>query len=128
MGVTDVQHQVLALFGSTVTNTVDLQFLLVGLIDTHDHVVQQGAGEAVEASVRFVVSRTLDSDLGAVLLDHHIRVQLLGQGTLGALDGNNVARGDADFHASGDGNGHSTNSTHVKYPPYQTNARTSPPT
>ena len=75
-----------------------------------------------------VIAGTLDMDLGALLLDDHVGMELLGQGTLGALDRYQVPLRDGNFHTGGDGNGHSANSTHVKYPPYQTNAKTSPPT
>src|SRR5699024_11431240 len=64
----------------------------------------------------------------ALQLNAHGGVERLGQGALGALDGDDVSRGDVDLNAGGDGNGHSGDSAYVKYPPYQTNARTSPPT
>ena len=128
MGETQVHHQVLALLADAVADAVDVQLLLVALVDAHHHVVQQGAGETVEGAVLLGVGGALHNDLRALLLDDHRGMEALGQGALGALDGDHVALGDVDLDTGGDGNGHSSNSTHVKYPPYQMNARTSPPT
>ena len=116
MGVADVQDELVALLGGTIANAVDFERLLVAIGDADDHVVQQSAGQAVQSAVLLTVVGTGNEKLSAFLLDGHARLELLGQGTLGALDGDKVAVRDGDFDTRGNGNGHFTNSTHCFIP------------
>ena len=127
MRVTEVHNQILALLSDTVTNALNAQLLLEAFGNAYDHVVDQAAGQAVQCTVVLVVVRTSDEDFVALHRDVHVRMEFAGKGCLSALYGNNVAV-NLDFNAGRNGNRHSTNSRHCLYLPYQTNARTSPPT
>ena len=91
MGVADVQDELVALLGGTIANAVDFERLLVAIGDADDHVVQQSAGQAVQSAVLLAVVGTGNEELSTFLLDGHARLELLGQGTLGALDGDKIA-------------------------------------
>ena len=112
MRITQGHVEVLALLGHTVTNTVDLQLLLIALGNTDDHVVEQGAGQAVQAAMLLSVGGTGDIDHTGLDVDLHLGVQIAGQLALGALNSNNVAA--LHFHGNTGGNSdrHSTNTTH----------------
>ena len=107
-----VHDQVLTLLGATITNTVAFQFLLVLLVDADDHVVQQSTGQTVQGAVLLQVVGTGDSDHAVVHGDGHVGAELLLQGALSALDGDNVVVSDANLHTSGDGDRSSTDTTH----------------
>ena len=62
VGVTQVHDELVALFAGTIANAVDLEFLLEALGHADDHVVDEAAGQAVEASVQLVFGRTGNMD------------------------------------------------------------------
>jgi len=128
-GVTKVQLNGLTDLRCLVSNADDLERLGVALRNTNDHVVQERTGQTVNASVFLLIGRTAHSDLCALLLDDHAFIELVGQGSEGALYGYQVAIGNGNGNACGNGNGHSSNSRHLSIPPtsYQTKASTSPP-
>ncbi|CAN4021128.1 Putative manganese efflux pump MntP, partial [Dysosmobacter welbionis] len=111
-----VHDQVLTLLGHTVADAVNLQLLLVAVGHTDDHVMEQSAGQAVEAAVQLVVGRTLHGDRAAFLFKNHLRAQSLRQLALGSLNGHHITLGDIDGDAGGNGNGHSANSRHGPIP------------
>ena len=90
--------------------------------------MDQSAGQTVQSAVLFVIVGARNGQVTIFHGDGHVGVKLLGQGTLGALDGDNVVVLYLDLHSGGNGDRSSTNSRHSYNPPYQTNARTSPPT
>ena len=128
MGVAKVHDELLALLLCTVADTIDLKLLRVTLLDADDHVVQQRAGQAMQALVLVLLIRAGDGQNSALLLDDHIMMEFAGQCTLRALDGDEVALSDGHFDAGRYSDRHFTDSGHKMLPPYQTNARTSPPT
>ena len=128
MGITDVQHQLLALFAGTVADTVDLKRLAEAVGDALDHVGDEGTGQAVHAAVELAVVVTGHMDHARVNLDLDAGDQGALQSPLGALDSDVIVFINLDFHARGNGDRSSANSRHISYPPYHTNARTSPPT
>ena len=64
-----VQDQLAALLGGTVTDTVDLELLLVALADADHHVVEQRAGQAVESAVFLLIVGTRDVNNAGFLGD-----------------------------------------------------------
>ena len=128
MGVAQVHHQLAPLHGDAVAHAVHVQGLFEAVGDAHHHVVEQGAGKPVQGTVLLQVVGTGDAQLCPLLLDGHGGVQLLGKGALGPLHCDEVIVLDLNLHAGGDGDRSSANSRHSYNPPYQTNARTSPPT
>ena len=113
MGEAQVHDQLVALLSHTVAHAVDVQLLLEALGDAHDHVVQQGAGQAVQAAVGLLVVGTGHMDHIALLGDGHGGMHLLRQGTLGALYGNQVTGFDLHVHTGGDGDRHSSDTRHI---------------
>ena len=77
--------------------------------------MQQGTGQAVEALVQVLVVGTGHGNNVALLLDDHIVMEGLGQRTLGALDGNDIAISDGNLDACRYGNRHLANSRHSAY-------------
>ena len=110
MGIAKVHDQIGALLGDTVADAVDVQLLLEALGNTDDHVVEQSAGQAVNAAMQLIVGRTLHGDRRTFLLNDHLRPQALSQLALGSLDGDDIALGNVHGNTGGNGNGHSTNS------------------
>ena len=127
MGITQVHNQLVALLGGTVTHAVDLQFLAEAFIDTLHHVVDQGTVQAVHALGLLLFVCTGDVHDIAVHLYSDAAVDGLAQGDALTADGNGVALY-LDIDAGGDFDGLVANSAHSTFPPYQMNARTSPPT
>ena len=74
MAEAERELQVRALGRDAVTDAVDLELLLVALGDTHDHVVDQGPGQAVQRAA-----------LPLVVGPHHLE-----RAVLGALDGDGL--------------------------------------
>ena len=116
MGEAQVHDQVVPLLGHTVAHAVDLQLFGIAVGDAHDHVVQQRAGQAVEAAVQLILGRTLHGDRSAFLFNDHLRAQRAGQLALGSLHSDHITLGDFHGHAGGDGNGHSADSRHCSIP------------
>ena len=112
MRVTDGENQVLALHLRAVAHAHDVQRLLVALGHADDHVVDQRAAQAVQRPVHLVVRGAGDAQRRALDLDLHVVVNVLGQLTLGALDGDDVVIVHLDRHARGDGNRKSADSRH----------------
>ena len=111
-----VHDQVLTFLHGSVADAVDRERLAEALGHADDHVVDQRAGQAVQGAVQFVIARAGDVDGVAFDRDGHVRVYVVRQGALRALDGDNVAIA-GDFNACGDLNGSSTNSRHCSVPP-----------
>src|SRR5690606_27396343 len=92
------------------------ELLLVALGHTHDHVVDQGAGQAVQRAGLPLVVGTLHLD-GAVLgaLDGDRRDNVVAEGALRALhrDG---ATGDLDVDTRRDRDGELANARHASLP------------
>src|SRR5699024_10123524 len=124
------QDQLVALLGGTVADALDLEVFLEAFGDTDDHVVDDGAGQAVEAAGLLLVIGAGNQNLIALDLDVHEGMVFGMQGTLGALHGDGVlGLVDLDFHPRGNDDGFSSNSRHCLLPlSYHTKARTSPPT
>ena len=112
MGEAQVHDQLATLHGHAVAHAVHVQLLLIALGHTHHHVVEQSAGQAVERAVLLGVVGTGHLQLGALLGDGHVGVELTGQGALGALDGHHVVLFDFDLHAGRDGDRSSSDSRH----------------
>lgn len=111
----------------TIANAVDFERLLVAIGDADDHVVQQSAGQAVQSAVLLAVVGTGNEKLSAFLLDGHARLELLGQGTLGPLTVTRLPSATVTSTPAGMATGILPILLIVLYPPYHTNARTSPP-
>ena len=111
-----VHDQVLTFLHGSVADAVDLERLAEALGHADDHIVDQRAGQAVQGAVQFVIARAGDVDGVAFDRDGHVRVHVVRQGALRALDGDNVAIA-GDFNACGNLNGSSTNSRHCSVPP-----------
>ena len=116
VGETQVHDQVRPLLGNTVTDAVDVQLLLEALGNTDDHVVEQGAGQAVNAAMQLIVGRTFHGDRRTFLFNDHLRPQALSQFALRSLDGDHIALSNVHGNTGGNGNGHSTNSRHCSIP------------
>ena len=67
----------------------------------------------VERAVLLQVVGTGHVDDVALLVKAHRGVELLSQGTLGALDGDDVVVADLHFHAGGELDRHSSDSRHI---------------
>ena len=68
---------------------------------THHHVVQQGTGQAMQGTVFLFIVGAGHVDDVALLGQGHLLAELLGQGTLGALDGDQIAFAQGHFHIVG---------------------------
>ena len=111
------QGQLVALLSSTVANALDFQVLAEALGNTDDHVVDEGAGQAMEAAGLLLVIRSGNQNLIALDGNSHQRMKFGMQGTLGALNGDGVlGRIDLNFHTGGNDDGFSSNSRHCLYP------------
>ena len=111
--------QVLALQRGTIADADQLQLLLVAVGNALDHVVDEGAGKAVQAPGLTGIVRTGDDDLLAFLADGHHGVELAGELALGALDRHDVA---VDLHvdAGRNGNGLLADTRHKPIPSFPT--------
>ena len=110
MGETKGQVQVLALLLGTVTNTCNLEILLIAFRYTNNHVVDEGTGKAMERPVGFIVGRTLNSDDVAIDGYFHFLTYLAGKFTFRALYFHQVILANRYGYASGNLNWCSTNS------------------
>ena len=124
------QDQLVALLGSAVADALNFQILAEAFGNTNHHVVDDGAGQAMEAAGLFLVIGAGNQNLIALNVNVHEGMVFGMQGTLGALHGDGVlGRVDLDFHTRGNDDGFSSNSRHCLLPlSYHTKARTSPPT
>ena len=104
VGETQVHDQVRTLLGNTVTDAVDVQLLLEALGNTDDHVVEQGAGQAVNAAMQLIVGRTFHGDRRTFLFNDHLRPQALSQFALRSLDGDHIALSNVHGNTGGNGN------------------------
>ena len=94
----------------TVTNALDFQLLGEAFADTDDHAVEDGADGAMHGTGGLAVVRTGADHFCAFLGDGDDGVEGAGQGALGALHGDGIARFHLNFYPSGDGNRRSANS------------------
>jgi hypothetical protein len=124
------QDQLAALLCAAVANALDLQVLAETFGNTDNHVVDVGAGQAMEATCLLLVIGAGNQNLIALDLNGHQGMEFGMQGTLGALHGDGViGLVDLHFHARGNDDGFSSNSRHCLMPlSYHTKASTSPPT
>jgi hypothetical protein len=90
---------------SGASNVMGCEPLLVALGDAHDHVVDQGAGQAVQRAALALVVGALDlDDPVRVLLDEDRSGHRVAERALGALDGHQrVVDGDVDTGRDRDG-------------------------
>ena len=91
------QGQLVALLSSTVANALDLQVLAEAFGNTDNHVVDVGAGQAMEATCLLLVIGAGNQNLIALDLNGHQGMEFGMQGTLGALHGDGVI-GLVDLH------------------------------
>ena len=98
----ELELEILALGHYTVTSTGDFELLGVALGDTNDHVVDQGAGQAVLAAGFALVIRTLDLDGVLFLRNSQHRRNGVGELALRALHEYLLAV-DLDLDARGNG-------------------------
>ena len=111
------QGQLAALLGGTIADALNFQILTEALGNTDDHVMDQGAGQAMEAACLLLVIGAGNQNLIALDSNSHQRMKLGMQGTLGALNGDSVlGRIDLHFHTGGNDDGFSSNSRHCLYP------------
>ena len=112
MGVTEVEHEALALLRGAVTDADDLELLRVAVGDTHDHVVDQGSRQPVESAVLRFIVRAADMEHGAV----HFHLDGSGGGivefALRTLDGDQVVFSYVYGNACGNRDRSSANSGH----------------
>ena len=127
MRITQVHYQLVALLGSTVTYAVDLQLLGKALVNALYHVVDQCAVQTVHALGLFFFVCTGNVHNIAVHLYSDAAVDGFGKSDALTGYGNGIALY-LHFDAGGDFDGLVANSAHSTFPPYQMNARTSPPT
>ena len=80
----------LALLNYLVTNADNLKLLCVAFGNSHNHVVQECAGETVETSVFLLVGRTGDVNLVTFDGEVHSRIEVSLKSTEGALHGDVV--------------------------------------
>ena len=106
--MTDIEKQILALHGSSVTGTVDLKGLLETFGDTYDHIVDKGAGKAVKASVFLLIGGAGHVKVTVRDLELHSGVEFLAKGSTGTLDCNEVFLADGNSNAGGNYNRHSS--------------------
>ena len=71
-----------------------------------------GDGQAVQSTMVGLVAGTGDGQNVALNIQDHVGMHVLGQGAHGALDGDDVALGNLNSNACGDGNRLLTNSRH----------------
>ena len=103
----DLWDKLLALLCRTVADAVDLQFLLIALGHTDDHIVQKRTGQSVKRLMLFIIGGTLDMRKPAVDLDRHFRMEPLRKRSFRPLHGNDIAIGYVYRHAGGDRDLHS---------------------
>src|SRR6478609_3963252 len=95
-----------------VTHAHDLELLLVAVGHTDDHVVDQGAGQAVQSLALALVVGALDVEDAFALLDRDRRRNGVGQGALGALD-RHLRTVDRDVDTGRDRDGELANTRHA---------------
>ena len=106
----DGKYGCIALFLDSVTDTLNFESLGVSVDYALDHVGDEGAGKTMEGLVEVGVIGTLNLDGCAFHGDLHLRTQGAGKGSLGSLNGDDVAFGKINGHACGYINNLSTNS------------------
>lgn len=106
--VTEVEQQVFALHGSSVTGTVDLKGLLEAVGNTNYHVVHKCAGETVKASVFLLIGGAGDVKHACLDLELHSGAELLSESSAGTLYRNKIVLADGYGDAGGDNDGHSS--------------------
>ena len=122
MGISEVQGKLLALLGSSVTDTIDLKDLLVSITYTGDHVLQKRTGQSVKGLLSLKIVRSLNDelvDLDCLLVDFllnflgvdlHFRDKRSGERSLGTLNGNFITILDLNGNSRRDHDRHSANS------------------
>ena len=114
VGEAQTHDQLIALLLSTVADAVDVQLLGIALFHALNHVVQQGAGQAVQGLVQMLLIGAVNNQLIALNLQDHIGMEGVGQGALGALHGDNIALGNIHRAVCRDNNRLLTNSRHFR--------------
>ncbi len=95
-----VHDQLLALLGHTVADAVDVQLLLIALVTPPPCCEQVGSGPC---RARFSSHRwdgSHEMTLSSRVMVHRL-AELLGQGALGPLDGDQLAFAHSHFHTGG---------------------------
>ena len=111
MGVTELDLKVLALESGTVANANKLKLLGIALAYALDHVVDEGAGKAMEALCLTGIVGTGYDNLFALYLDGEDVAEFASEFALAALYGNNVAV-NLDVNTGRNSNRHLTNTRH----------------
>ena len=109
----DGQHVVF--HGSAVTSADELQRLGETLRHTVHHVRQESAVQTVHGFMGLGIAGARKGNHVTLLLDGDYGVDLLRQGALGTLDGDEVVFVDRDRHAGGNRNRKLTDSRHFFY-------------
>jgi hypothetical protein len=110
MGVPEIEGDRFALNRRFESDAVDLEFSDEPITDAFDHVIHEGAGEAVHGLGFGVLAVAGEFDL--VILDR-------GRGSFGALD-TDIAAFEFDLDLGRDGDGESSDSRHTSVMVYQT--------
>ena len=83
-----VHCELVVLYLYSVTNTVDFQILLEALGHAQNHVVNEGAGQAVKRLVLLLIVGSFYNNFVAFYSDCHVRMNIPGKFPFGALYGN----------------------------------------
>src|ERR1035437_9811549 len=125
MAVPQVELQLVADLLGAVADARDLEALPVAGRDAHDHVVDERPGQAVELLVLLEIRGAGHEEAALAGLHAHPGRERAAQGPLGARHGDDRAI-ESDLDARGHEDRLAADARHRR-PPYQTYARTSPP-
>ena len=106
VAVAEVELEVRAHELGAIADAGDLEALAVAGRDADDHVVDQGAGEAVQLAGALVAARSLDAQLTVLGHEAQLGSHVAREGALGTLDDDVRAR-DVDVDTVGDRDGKS---------------------
>ena len=90
MGEAERKADGLALFSSTVTNTLNFQALGIAFRNTDDHVVDQGTGQAVERAMGLIIAGAGHGDDAVFEFHANFFVDLAGKFAFRSLDGDQI--------------------------------------
>ncbi len=126
MALADRKHQVAAALLGAIANTANLKPPAKTCADALHHISEQSARQAMLRAVFTLVSRALHFDLVVFDLNLNVRIKLLLEDALRAVDGDQIPLINADRHFGRQRNWHFSNPRHG-FLPYHTLQRISPP-
>ena len=97
MRITHIQNQVVAIYLGAITNTVDFQDSLETSADTHDHVIDQGAGGAMQGATVRASFGARDHDITLFQRDTHLQGEGIIKLAFGAFHSDTASRRSATF-------------------------------